>query len=397
MSRILKIVLPVALIAVGALMAVALVKTREQPERLPPEVIRPLVRVQPVELQDLRMTVRSQGTVSPRTESALVPEVSGRVIEISRSFVSGGFFSEGETLLRIDPHDYEQALIQARAQVAQANLRLARELAEQTVAAEEWEELGADDPAPALTSRELQVADAEAALSAAKAALTRAERDLQRTEVQAPYEGRVREKHVDLGQFVTRGVAVGTLYAVDFAEIRLPLPDQDLAFLDLPLVYRGDRADGTGPEVILTARFAGAEHEWRGRIVRTEGEIDPRSRMVHVVAQVEDPYGESRDPDGRRRPPLAAGLYVEAEILGEEIHEAALVPRSAVRDGDVVLIVDDDDRLRFRNIEIIRRSGEEVVVGSGLSRGERLCLTALPAVTDGMQVRTKNEAEGAGR
>jgi len=397
MSRILKIVLPVALIAVGALIAVALVKTREQPERLPPEAIRPLVRVQSVELQDLRMTVRSQGTVNPRTESALVPEVSGRVIEISRSFVSGGFFREGEVLLRVDPQDYEQALVQARAQVAQANLRLAREQAEQTVAAEEWEELGADDLAPALTSRELQVADAEAALSAAKAALTRAERDLQRTDILAPYEGRVREKRVDLGQFITRGVAVGTLYAVDFAEIRLPLPDQDLAFLDLPLVYRGDRADSTGPEVILRAQFAGAEHEWRGRIVRTEGEIDPRSRMVHVVAQVEDPYGQSQDPDGRRRPPLAVGLYVEAEILGEEIHEVAVVPRSAVRAGDVVLIVDDDDRLRFRNIEIIRRNGEEVVVGSGLSRGERLCLTALPAVTDGMQVRTKNEAEGAGR
>jgi len=367
MTRILKIVLPLALIAVGALIAVALVKTREEPQRLPPEVTRPLVRVQRVELQDLRMTVRSQGTVSPRTESALVPEVSGRVIEISRSFVSGGFFREGEMLLRIDPHDYEQAVVQAHAQVAQANLRLARELAEQTVAAEEWEELGANDPAPALTSRELQVADAEASLSAAKAALVRAERDLQRTDVQAPYEGRVREKRVDLGQFVTRGVAVGTLYAVDFAEIRLPLPDQDLAFLDLPLVYRGDRTDRTGPDVILRARFAGADHEWNGRIVRTEGEIDPQSRMVHVVAQVEDPYGQSEDADGRRRPPLAAGLYVEAEILGEQIQDAAVVPRSAVRDGSRVLIVDNDDRLRFRSIEIIRRGGEEVVVGSGLS------------------------------
>jgi RND family efflux transporter MFP subunit len=232
MSRILKIVLPLVLVVAGALIAVALVKNRSAPERLPPEVTWPLVRVQSIEFQDLRMTVKSQGTVNPRTESALVPEVSGRVIEISDSFVSGGFFAEGDVLLRIDPHDYEQALVQARAQVAQADLLLARELAEQEVANEEWEELGADDPAPALTSRKLQVADAEARLSSAKAALVRAERDLERTAVQAPYEGRVREKHVDLGQFVNRGNAVGTLYAVDYAEIRLPLPDQDLAFLD---------------------------------------------------------------------------------------------------------------------------------------------------------------------
>lgn len=396
MSRILKVVLPVVMIVVGALIAVALVKTREQPERLPAEVTWPLVRVQRVQLEDLRMTVQSQGTVNPRTESALVPEVSGRVIEISPSFVSGGFFDEGDLLLRIDPHDYEQALVQARAQVAQAELLLARELAEQQVANEEWDELGSDDAAGALTSRKLQVADARARVSSAEAALVRAERDLERTDVKAPYEGRVREKSVDLGQFVNRGNPVGTLYAVDYAEIRLPLPDQDLAFLDLPLVFRGKRADEPRPEVILSARFAGKHHEWQGRIVRTEGEIDPRSRMVHVVAQVKDPYAQSDDPALRGRPPLAAGLYVEAEILGEEVKDAVVVPRSALRDGDQVLIVDDEDRLRYRTVEIIRRGGEEVIVGSGLEAGERLCLSALTAVTDGMHVRTTEETEGAG-
>jgi RND family efflux transporter MFP subunit len=394
MLRILKIVLPIVVVAAGGLIAVALVKNREAPDRLPPEITWPLVRVQDVQLQDLRMTVRSQGTVSPRTESELVPEVSGRVIEISGSFVSGGFFEEGEVLLRIDPHDYEQAVVQARAQVAQAKLLLAREVAEQKVAVEEWEELGSDDPAPALTSRELQVADAEARLSAAEAALVRAERDLERTAVRAPYKGRVREKRVDVGQFVNRGNAVGTLYAVDYAEIRLPLPDEDLAFLDLPLVYRGEQADREGPEVILRARFAGEIHEWRGRIVRTEGEIDPRSRMVHVVAQVKDPYAQSKDPQDPDRPPLAAGLYVEAEILGEMVHDVVVVPRSAVRDGGRVLVVDDEDRLRFRDVKILRSSGAEVIVGSGLAPGERICLSSLPVVTDGMHVRTSVPAEG---
>jgi RND family efflux transporter MFP subunit len=401
MTRILKILLPVVLIVAGALIAMALVQHRKAPERVPAEVVRPLVRAQTVEPRELRMSVRSQGTVSPRTESALVPEVSGRVIEISPAFVSGGFFRKGEVLLRVDPHDYQQTVIQARAQVVQAQLSLAREQAEQKVAMEEWADLGDDAPPPALASRELQVADAEARLAAARAALERAERDLERTDVRAPYDGRVREKRVDLGQFVTRGAPVGTLYAIDYAEIRLPLPDGDLAFLDLPLVYRGDRVDdATGPEVILSARFAGARHEWRGRIVRTEGEIDPQSRMVHVVAQVQDPYrprlARGDASTGARRPPLAVGLFVEAEILGELVPNAVVIPRSAMRDGDRVLVVDPEDRLRFRKVEILRRSGEEVIIGGGLEAGERICLSSLPAVTEGMQVRTVDETEGEG-
>jgi multidrug efflux system membrane fusion protein len=397
MTRILKVVLPIALVAAGALVAMALIKNRQQVERLPAEVTRPLVRVQHVRLQDVRMTVHSQGTVNPRTESALVPEVSGRVIEISPSFVSGGFFKEGDLLLRIDSHDYRQAVYQSQAQVAQAQLRLAREVAEKEVAGAEWDELGGGAAPPALTSHELQVKDAEASLAAAEAALERAQRDLARTDVTAPYEGRVREKHVDLGQFVNRGAPVGTLYAVDFAEIRLPLPDGDLAFLDLPLVYRGDRPRDTGPEVILRAHFAGREHEWRGKIVRTEGEIDRLSRMVHVVAQVEDPYAPGGTEDGRPRPPLAAGLFVEAEILGDEVKDAVVIPRSALRGDDQVLVVDDDDRLRFRRVEILRRGGDEVVIRDGLYEGERLSLTTLSAVTDGMHVRTSDETEGTDR
>ena len=166
-----------------------------------------------------------------------------------------------------------------------------------------------------------------------------------------------------------------------------PLPDSDLAYLDLPLVYRG-QSSKKGPRVTLRANFAGKAHEWEGRIVRTEGEIDSMSRMVHAVAQVTDPYGRGKDPD---RPPLAAGLFVEAEIQGRKVENVILLPRAALRENDRVLVVDSEERLRFREVDLLRVTREEVVVQGGLKAGERVCLSPLEAVTDGMKVRTERD------
>jgi RND family efflux transporter MFP subunit len=340
-----------------------------------------------VELRDRPLVVRSQGTVSPRTASTLSSEVSGRVIRVAPSFAAGGFFENGELLVRIDPTDYREIVVQARATQAQAALRLEQERAEAEIARREWEELGGDDPSP-LTLREPQLAQALASLEAARAAVERAERDLARTEIRAPYAGRVRSERIDVGDFVTRGAALAEIYAVDAAEIRLPLPDDDLAYLDLPLDYRGDEHDAPGPRVVLSARFAGKTHRWEGRIVRTEGEIDRRSRMVHAVARVRDPYARGDDPN---RPPLAVGLFVHAEIEGHTVPDAAVVPRAAVRGEDQVLVVSEDDRLHFRTVEIYRRAQDDVIVTGGLEHGERVCISPLAVVTDGMRVRTAEE------
>jgi RND family efflux transporter MFP subunit len=331
--------------------------------------------------------------VSPRTESAIVPEVSGRLLWVSPNFVSGGFFEKGDVLLKIDSHDYQQAVVRARSELANAKLRLAQEEAEHKVAHNEWEDLGKGEATP-LTLREPQLENAEASVAAAEANVVTAERNLDRTQIRAPYAGRVRQKSVDVGQFVTVGSPVGIIYAIDYAEIRLPLPDSDLAYIDLPLVYRGQKASQKGPRVVLRANFAGEAHEWEGRIVRTEGEIDSMSRMVHAVVQVTDPYGRGEDPD---RPPLAAGLFVEAEIEGHEVEGAVVLPRAALRGESQVLVVDNDDRLRFRDIDLLRVTREEIIVGKGLAVGERVCLSPLEAVTDGMRVRTESpEANGAG-
>jgi RND family efflux transporter MFP subunit len=390
--KIIRIALPLAIIVFAVMAAVAMVALRPDVETRPPEVKLPLVRVTDVNLRDRRLTVMSQGTVSPRTETALVPEVSGRVLWVSPNFVSGGFFEKGEVLLKIDSHDYEQAVIRSRAEIANAKLRLAQEEAEFKVAHSEWDDLGKGE-ATSLTLRVPQLENAKAAVAASEANLVTAERNLERTQIRAPYVGRVRQKNVDVGQFITIGSPVGVIYAIDYAEIRLPLPDSDLAFMDLPLVYRGQRADQKGPKVTLGAEFAGKSHEWEGRIVRTEGEIDPQSRMVHAVAQVTNPYGRGKDPD---RPPLAAGLFVEAEIEGYEAKDVVVLPRAALRGESQVLVVDEEDRLQFRDVDLLRVTREEIVVRGGLQAGERVCLSPLEAVTDGMKVRAESvELKGA--
>jgi RND family efflux transporter MFP subunit len=341
----------------------------------------------------------------------------------------GGFFRRGEPLLRIDRADYEVALESARANVAAAESEFARarkersrqqRLAERSVASES-----------SIDDAENAYRVAKARLREAQSQLDRAARDIERTELLAPYDGRVRSESVDVGQFVSRGTKVAGLYAVDFAEVRLPLPDRELAHLDLALDYRdsvgsgltaeaGDagRSDaGEGdlsielqqpvssaqagledPRVVLSTEFAGGVHQWEGRIVRTEGEIDPKSRMVHVVARVPDPYGRSHDD---ARPPLAVGLFVQADIMGRVLDDAFVVPRSALRDWegrdrDQVLVVDAESRLRFRDVDVIRTERDRVIIGGGLQAGERVCVSPLRAVTDGMFVELTDTTTVAG-
>jgi RND family efflux transporter MFP subunit len=369
---------PVLIVVAGFGVAGLLIATGPQVEPHSPEQIAPLVRVHEVAPHRVTLRVSTHGTVAPRTESELVPEVSGRVLWISPALVSGGFFSEGEPLLRIDPLDYEVALEQARASLAQfqseradarSDHRRQIDLASKNVASE----AARDDAA-----NRMRVS--EATLRGARAALARAERDLARTEIQAPYDGRVRSKTVDVGQFVNRGAPVATVYAVDYAEVRLPVQDEELAFLDLPM-SRDGVVEGSGTPVTLRARFAGSGHEWRGEVVRTEGEIDPQTRMVNVIARVADPYDAET--------PLWVGLFVEAEIEGMDVDDVVVLPRSALRGGDQVLVVGPDDKLTVRPVELLRVAADQVLIRAGLAAGERVCISPLESATEGMLVRVQ--------
>ena len=379
----LKVILPFAILAVGALIAAVMVKSRAPVPTRPAIEYAPLVRVVEVQPETLRLTVRTQGTVKARTETNLVAEVAGTIVHVSRSFESGGFFEKGDVLVEVDPSDYRVAVAIAKGTVAQVKVRLEIEEAQAKVAREEWTQLGTGEDSP-LATRELQLQEAQAALVAAEARLEKAKRDLARTKIRAPFAGRVRAKIADLGEYVAPGVPVASVYSVDVAEVRLPVPHVNLAYLDLPVDYRGAAAQEPGPEVILYTNFAGKRHSWAGRIVRVEGEIDPVSRMVHVVAQVNDPYGKQESEDGL---PLAVGMFVEAEIVGSVVDGAITVPRTALRGGQV-LIVDDEDRLRFRDVDVLRVDRQSAIIVGGLASGERVCVSTLEAVSEGMKVRS---------
>jgi len=368
---------------------------RKAPVVAAPQAVVPLVRTIEASERPVRLEVRARGTVVPRTETRLVSEVSGRVVRISPALARGGFFDEGDELLALDPTDYLLALEQSRGRLASARAALLREEADAELARRDWESLGGERQPSPLVLHEPQLLEARAELAAAQAAIDKAERDVERCTLLAPYPGRVRERSVDVAQFVDRGQQLASLYAVDWAEIRLPIADEDLARLDLsmdPGAWSAGRdGDGArldparGPRVVLSADFAGAERRWEGRIVRIEGEIDPLSRMVVLVARVEDPYGRRAENRGQAVP-LLAGLFVEATIEGRELAAAIVLPRAALQPGPRVFVLDAQEHLAFRPVTVLQAGPREVVLGSGLAVGEHVIVSPLELPVEGMQL-----------
>jgi RND family efflux transporter MFP subunit len=323
--------------------------------------------------------VHTNGSVVPRTESELVSEVDGRVLRVSAELVSGGFFSKDEVLVEIDKLDYQVALEGARAGMARAKSELANELKDN----KRQEGLGnkGSISASQLDNSVNRVTIARATVREALARLARAERDLARTRITAPYDGRVRSERVDVGQFVRRGEAIGTLYAVDFAEVRLPIHSNELKYLNLPISKAG-QSSSRQADVTLTAEFAGSIHQWQGKVVRTEGELDPTTRMVHVVARFANPYNTQEGSA-----PLAVGLFVDAIIHGKINTNVTVLPRSALRNDSQVLVLDNEDKLRFREVKVLRLVDDLAYIGAGVKRGERICVSVLQSTFDGMRVR----------
>ncbi len=368
--------LPIGILCAGFIIMGIIIKTGPTLDQKPPVSKAPLVRTWLATSETVQLSVLTYGSVLPRTESELIPEVSGRVIKISPSMVSGGFIQKGATLLEIDPLDYEVALEQTRAALASAK----SELTNANKAHERLSDLAKQQSASQSQQDEAlnRLRFAQASIREAAARLSRAKRDISRTKIKAPYDGRVRSKRVDIGQFVTRGTPIANLYATDFAEVRLPLQDEELAHLDLPLA---GQASPNQPTAILRARFAGADHTWEGKVVRTEGELDPRTRMVNVIAQIESPYKRSGN-----RPPLAIGLFVEAEILGNNVDDVYVVPRSALQANEQIYVLNDENRLQFRDVDILRRVDEDVYIKGGFTSGETICLSTVNNAVEGMLV-----------
>ncbi len=375
-----QILITVLLLGAGALGFRTLSGTRQELKRHQPPPGLPGVRAVRAVPAEEAVMIHGEGTVAALREVTLVPQVGGEVIAVSPSLVDGGSFEAGELLIRIDPEDYRLAVTLARAKVEDAESKLETLEAEAAAALEEWRfhrrDKGAEraEPPPLLV-KEPQLQAARAQLAAQKAELRRARLNLERTEIHAPFNGRVSQEHVDRGQVVSPGQSLATLYGTEAAEVVVPLQLGDLAWFHVPGFTGGD---GPGAETVVRGRVAGVERSWPGRVLRSQGRLDRKTRMLGVVVGVDDPYAT--------RPPLAAGLFVRVDIFGKPLEGGVRIPRAALRQRDRVWVV-EDGRLRFRQVEVARIQGEEVLVASGIRPGDLVAVSDLKAATEDMAVR----------
>ncbi len=384
---VLQTLMVLVLLAAGVVGAVLLIKMRKPPEKIEQAVLAPLVKTKQVHLKDIQMVVSGYGTVKPKVEVDIVPEVPGKVVSIHPDLKVGGLILAGQQILKIDPRDYELAVQQANAAVAQAQVALDMERAEADVARREWSQLHPNtEPDSPLVLREPQIRQAEAAIESARAQLAIAQLKLDRTSISLPFDALITRKQVDLGQYIVVGQSLGSAYGIETVEIEVPFEDSELAWFDV----LGDsiQLDGASSEekrtlAQVTANSAGSEHTWQGYVSRTTGQVDRTSRMISVIIEVPKPFDTSAG-----RPLLMPGVFAEVSIQGRIIAGAVAVPRDAIRDGNKVWVV-NDDRLHIISLDIVRADKDFAYVRSGLEDNTTIITSSLDAVVDGMQVRTE--------
>ena len=339
------------------------------------------VEVQTVQPQNITLDIASYGTVKPRTQSNLYPQVSGEIKAISGNFREGGFFEKGETLVQLDDRDYLAEIDIAKATLLNAQQVLSEESARVEQAKQDWVRLGNEGQASDLVLRKPQLLAAQANVQSAQAGLSKAKLSLERTKIKAPYAGRILSKQVDVGQVVSSGTQLAELYAVDYVEVRLPIKNKDLPYMVLPESTRFEQSSSEHkPSVTIYSDLIDRQ-QWQGNIVRTEGAFDASSQQLFVVAQIDDPYGISN----QHSLPIKIGQYVTANIKGKTIDGGIIIPNKTVYQGSYVYTV-QDKRLLRKPISIAWQNEEFALIEDGLSANELLVLTALGQVNSGTPV-----------
>ena len=381
--KLIRRLLPFIVLALSILIAVLIFNNKPEAKRKVSPTKTLTVETIKLEARQFPIMIHTQGTVEPRTTTTLIPRVSGEIIQVSPAFRPGGFFEQGETLLTIDPIDYSLAIKSTQATVAEALFTYKEEQAQAEQAADNWKRLGRTTPASDLVLRKPQLARAKAIVDSAKAQLQKAQLDLKRTKIKAPYAGRILEQFVDIGQYVAPGNELIKIFAIDYVEIRLPITEKQRSKLNLPRPYRGEPIKAyQGPEAIIHAAIAGKNYTWTGHVVRTEGSMDRETRQVFVIVQIENPYQRHAD----NRPPLEIGQFVKADIKGVVLDKAYALPRSAVQSNNIIMIVDKDNRLQRRNIKVIWETQDHLIIQNELAEDEQLCTTYVPFAANNTQV-----------
>jgi membrane fusion protein, multidrug efflux system len=385
-TLLLKITVPLVLLALGVGSAWWLVAHKAELDKAKVKTVKhepPMVIVTTAKPETLRMDVQSQGVITPRHELALVPEVSGKVVNVHPGFAAGGFFRKGELLLAIDQHDYQFAVIRAKAAVAESYKELMREQEEAQQAAEEWQALGSGKATDYVLHKP-QVHERQAKLAAAQADLDAARLQLARCRLLAPFTGWVRDKSVSAGQYLSAGEKIAQLYADSNAEVRLPIASDQVEFLALP----SPGADlHSWPEVKIKVRFGSKEQSWQGRIIRIASHLDDQNAMLYAIADIPDAFKADAG-----HPPLLPGMFVHAEIAGIERSDLIRLPRRALRGGNQVYSVDNDQRLRLHTIDILRSDKDHLIVTKGVAAGDHILIAGVDLPVDGMRVKIKSPA-----
>jgi RND family efflux transporter MFP subunit len=375
----LKIVAPIAIVAAGAGAYSLLHLFKPEPDKAT-EGPRPIsARTVPVTQEPVSLKVTTQGEIRARTAIDIIAQVGGKVVWVSPEFTEGGSAEPGSPLLKIEDTDYRLALSQAEARVAEAKVRVEQSLADADVARKQLRnEANPSD----LALKIPQKAEARARLKAAQADLEQARLSLSRTAITLPFSGRLVDTRVHIGQIVAPGSVLGRAFGTDVVETRLALDNAQLASLGLPIGYTAPA--GGGLPVSFTAQVAGRSHQWQGKLVRLDASIDPGTRMLYGIAEVIDPYGANVSDQGM---PLAVGLFVSATITGREVPSAHLIPRSALRAGDLVYLVNDEQQLEIRSVEVLHANDVQAVIGEGLSAGEQAITSAIRNPIQGMALK----------
>ena len=381
MKKLLKILAPVLVLVVSIGIVQALGAAKPEPEKKEESQRLISLYVDEVMSDTVTISVQTQGEVRPKTEIDLIPQVSGRIVGVSGSFAEGAEFGPGETLIKIDDTNYKLAVIRAEARVAEAQVGVQRELANAKIKKEHWlDKRNAGEPT-AYALNKPQVMEAEAKLLSAEADLQEARLNVSRTEINVPFLGRVREKNVGIGQYVTAGTNLGRVFSTETVEIRLPLTDSQMAELNLPMGFMADAFNA--PMVQFSAQVGSKQHTWSGRIVRTHASVDQQTRLIYAIAEVEDPYGLGAD-NGM---PMAVGMFVHADIAGVNSQSAMVLPRLALRNANKVYVINDENRLEIHTVEILSTSNDTVLVSAGVEVGDKVVTSTIPAAVDGMEVR----------
>ncbi len=383
-----KILAPIAILLGATLIAVLLVLSKPAAEQKHSTPVQPLVDIVVAEKRTVAIPVSAQGTVRARTETQLIADVAGRVQSLSDRFRAGGYFKRGEEMARIDNRMYVAAVKRAEAAVASAQSALATEKGRSEVALKEWQQRGQNtkrsEAALALYLRKPQLEEAEAKLASAKADLRQAQADLEHTVIRAPYNAMVRTQSIDLGQYLNQGTMIGSVFAVDTAEVNIPLPEKELQFVRIPDAF--DQTEAVYPRVVLRGTGSQSSLQWEGRLVRTEGILDEKTRSMTAVVEVKDPYGLLGNASHRAQP-LRLGTYVNASIDGKPIADLIEISQAAINPGNKVWLVNERGRLEQRTVDILTRTEETAYVSGGLEHGDKVSTTSLSSFVTGAEVR----------